>query len=552
MSKSADSVRAAWWSVWWHADYSWDGLARKPIGAVDSDASRGSRDEMLSLQDYWRRDPGSGAIRSDAELIAAGELVQDPVVGKPWHIAHVPLYWDENEQRMPAKLGWDAAKRSRLISVLTERVARSRDTEIDGIECNAIGLDERAQLEGVVLLDALELRHLAKGAVNLDCARAYLRHWDGTSCVFGNGANFTAALFDGVVSFQDARFEGWASFWNGIFTGIAHFSSCGFAREVSFWNTTYLSEAAFNAARFKGGARFFHAQFTDHVSFEGASFFGESGGMILFQTAKFSDGANFKSIAFSPDPRGYSACFSGAIFDGAIDFRNCSLRIASAFNNCNLKTKIILDAEHDRLVRRNFFREVLPAIYAASNHDPSTRNRLLAELEGGCRALKQSMGAARDEVMEQRYYRLQLIARYRQVSEGKFERCISMLYGAMSDFGSSLIRPVAALLVLILISALGFMAASSGAADAWSAIRFSLTNVTRPLHVWTSEFQTSVSAACQATSPHPYNAWLGSLYDCDGGLWWLLLQLLCTFQGLLALACYFLFGLAIQRRFHMK
>nr|MCU0946133.1 hypothetical protein [Rubritepida sp.] len=71
MTKTEAELLAGWWEAWWAADFSWAGLAGKPLGSSDDDAPLGLRGET-NLQAYWRRDPLTGLTRDDAEMRAAG------------------------------------------------------------------------------------------------------------------------------------------------------------------------------------------------------------------------------------------------------------------------------------------------------------------------------------------------------------------------------------------------------------------------------------------------------------------------------------------------
>src|SRR5262249_38409208 len=116
-------------------------------------------------------------------------------------------------------------------------------------------------------------------------------------------------------------------------------------------------------------------------------------------------------------------------------------------------------------------------------------DRGLKELEGGCRAIKLAMGRERDEQMEQRYYRFQLMSRRRQKGAPFGEKLFSLLYGAFGDYGASMVRPFIALGVILVgfaavyysyAATLGLLGKDTLKA-AWDAFDFSLANVFKPL-----------------------------------------------------------------------
>jgi hypothetical protein len=77
-ARTRQEIEAAWWARWRAQDFSWAGLARKPLGANLMGKMHGGLHAERTLQEYWRRDPASGAVRDDAAMEAAGELVRAP------------------------------------------------------------------------------------------------------------------------------------------------------------------------------------------------------------------------------------------------------------------------------------------------------------------------------------------------------------------------------------------------------------------------------------------------------------------------------------------
>jgi hypothetical protein len=150
-----------------------------------------------TLQDYWRADPGTGRLRSEDELIAAGELIrrpappaetaapnlrhpgageagaQDPglfpsdspksldpglspaasprMTADPetYHIAHLPLQY--KDETPTGKADWP---QDRLDPLLRPRLAAAGETTCKGpwYDRTITSPDRRAQLDGCVLL----------------------------------------------------------------------------------------------------------------------------------------------------------------------------------------------------------------------------------------------------------------------------------------------------------------------------------------------------------------------------------------------------------------
>ncbi len=97
--KNRERLEAEWWDEWRRADYSWSGLAKKRLGDEPVSSRQGLFGET-NLQAYWRRDPQTGIMRTDEEMLEVGELVRGPQ-GELWHLAHVPLEWGEGHSACP-------------------------------------------------------------------------------------------------------------------------------------------------------------------------------------------------------------------------------------------------------------------------------------------------------------------------------------------------------------------------------------------------------------------------------------------------------------------
>jgi hypothetical protein len=237
---------AKWWDAWRAADYSWEGLAKKPwagfsvfrVGEQEIAAETESREiyrvespsarrmaamqldvagklvdrlevetrpeefvpagaEALreaTLQGYWRADPQTGRLRSDTELIDAGELIV--AEGRPaYHIAHLPLTHADG-----AATGKAACAKDALDPLLAARLAAAGATTWEGAHYDRTltSPDRRAQLNGCVLLtfDRQALSPRNSKRLSLTCKNAFFL-W-GCSCsgtAFWGDTTFGRATF---------------------------------------------------------------------------------------------------------------------------------------------------------------------------------------------------------------------------------------------------------------------------------------------------------------------------------------------------------------------
>src|SRR4028119_128459 len=111
------ALEDAWWQKWWEQNYSWEGLRRHSCPSGHRYARQAS--PPISLQTYWRAGGEDRRPRADEQM--QSELVTDPE-GRLWHIAHVPLRWQDGS---PAKEGWTAEQHAGLRRLLEQRLQQS-------------------------------------------------------------------------------------------------------------------------------------------------------------------------------------------------------------------------------------------------------------------------------------------------------------------------------------------------------------------------------------------------------------------------------------------
>ncbi|HEY6348947.1 MAG TPA: pentapeptide repeat-containing protein [Candidatus Angelobacter sp.] len=162
-----------------------------------------------------------------------------------------------------------------------------------------------------------------------------------------NEADFEDMKVDGDLIFDKAVIEGEATFvglkigGGGIFRGaqfcsnaktrfdLTHFQGGAFFQDVSFTGKADFlgvqidAGARFNGAKFNDTARFEASRFTGLVEFRSGKWeFTENG---FLKTTDYS-GASFKEVAFDHARFEQDACFDDAIFNGRVDFRDCTFR----------------------------------------------------------------------------------------------------------------------------------------------------------------------------------------------------------------------------------
>ena len=168
---------------------------------------------------------------------------------------------------------------------------------------------------------------------------------------FSGHAAFSKAQFSGNANFSDAQFSGDAAFSKAQFSGYAGFSDAQFSGDATFEEAQFSRDAYFAEAKFSGKARFWEAEFSGDATFAEAQFSGDA----TFEEAQFSRDADFAEAQFSGNAAfsdaqfsGYAA-FSKAAFIIRADFRTATFTGNTAFENTRFKGRVdFLAAKSDR------------------------------------------------------------------------------------------------------------------------------------------------------------------------------------------------------------
>lgn len=415
---------------------------------------------------------------------------------------------------------------------------------------------------------------------------------------FGNNLSFLNATISGPANFGRSTFEGNVDFQRVQFA-YAAFSRSIFEGEVSFANAAFKEDAAFASCHFKAGFNFIGGKNAGETylrgsivdkdfSANGRRFEGRAhcenmafNGPVDLRTAIFESAATFEGARWPREPRHWHGALRQTLFKGPANFATKEWGALAAFDGATFERGIKLHNAGEKTARQRFMSERTGAIEAshvdaneylqsirARNADidpffpqpltpePSRRELSkfrrrqrelrLRELEGGCRILKREMERGANKSMEQLLYRFELQSRRVQRSTPLWEKALSDLYGIVSDYGGSMLRPLTALTGLLVAFSSVFYATAVwtqvstwGAwSDALQAFEFSWANVFRPLSALTatSDPEGTLSERLFAQDNPPLHAALvvGS-----------------TIESILAILLAFLFALSVRRRFQI-
>jgi uncharacterized protein YjbI with pentapeptide repeats len=558
-----------------------------------------SKRRAATLQDYWRLDPHSRQLRDEHAM--RGELISKD--GQPtYHLVHLPLHYDNSESTGKFDSGGDhlsAILSERL--KYSGATAGTFRFEFGPSGWRPRGADRRIQLTGAVLRDTLvdhahDLHVLAKSC-------CWTSDVDFDAATFGQGTEFAGNLFCANARFHRSHFKGDARFTMVDFCGRADFEGAVFDGECSFFRAVFRTRANFRAGSFGSTVWFNEAQFDNVVfrgrDFLGLAYFGGSRftGEMDFVSATFSKATSFELITWPKNARDRHASFDHASFRSAVSFKGAGFSSIAAFAGASFEGGLQIDDLGDReseIVFRSELRDAKSAAVrdamewnaaqlsasgdAAKTGDPSKiilvvedRNLLgwldeesphrlsrqlrknpairlklsqfreirLMELESGCRTLKRTTVSSANKAREQTFYRYEMIVRRTERSTPIQEKAASYLYELVSNYGSSLLRPIISLACTIVAFAMiGWLWIEDGTRATKAvvtALEFSWTNASRPL------------SSLVSAQPHG----LAALAAAKGDWVSFGVSALATVESAIAIVLFFFFALAVRRRFHI-
>ncbi|MDV6333153.1 hypothetical protein [Asticcacaulis sp. 201] len=511
---SPEEITKRAWERWREMDFSWDGLAL-PYN-VEINDERGARQidwkandgANKTLQRYWLIDPQTGDERTYKDLVANKEIIEAPGQ-KPYHIVHLPLYYDAEETQPTVKQQEPDKIRQKISEVISERILAIWEPKGEKRISNFLWLN------GAVLQD-VEFDHSKREdqliAVFDDAI--FTEYFELTHFAKNVAADFERAVFLGYANFSGVDSSDELNFENSHFLQIVNFSKfninylnlnqCFVNGNIYFDNSkiNYISavESIFNSqfrssyllcnsgkfdgVRFNKNISFISSKFSESIIFLNCDFFK----IVEFLKCTLSDvffrdstlydyfhfyGSILETLDFERVkwPKDFDKCrkvFENTTFLGTVSFAGGTPTSFAAFYGALFKWGVRFDQVTEAEAAANFQRELNAARNHWRNEAPashiflshfgfaaksyrSARDQLLLEIESGCRALKQAMANTADKNMEQIFYRFETLARRYQSKTSVPEKIISRIYQLSSRYGASYMRPMSGLLIICLL-----------------------------------------------------------------------------------------------------
>jgi hypothetical protein len=241
---------------------------------------------------------------------------------------------------------------------------------------------------------------------------------------------------DADIDFSYVDFEQGAVF-GGYLVRNCFFLNATFSGAAVFARTTFSEAAHFDGAAFSSWASFGGAAFSGGASFDGATFSGNAS----FGGAAFSGGASFDGAAFSG-----GASFGGAAFDQESSFVNAEMKGETFFEDAVFKTE-----------PPRFFGAKLHqgTVWRGITWPPKPKNKDKAgTFIDAYACLKLEMDRLKKHEDELNFFALELQSR--RIEQGPVWGFPFAIYGVLSDYGRSYLRPLGALIVVAAIGAAAF------------------------------------------------------------------------------------------------
>ena len=449
---------------------------------------------------------------------------------------------------------------------------------------------------------------------------------DFNSAIFSGDAWFKSATFSGDAEFNSATFSGDALFDSVVFAGDVSFQGDGasfsvepfqllpMARsdkekaksgDVAFADkferviedgsisTRAFKRASFEDCVFLGDVNFNNRDFTEATSFRRSEFWR----LVSFHGSRLHQGVSFYNAIFRYAIHRDRQCVRCGPKSGGRDWPevrdDVKRRLYEADEKAGKTASSVeewdLVFEEGRSKTAKEFRDLDKSKYDAREnkgfwtklgsqclnfvrrieHKPEpvkvdTQEDYFEELEGCYRTLKLAMEDKRDRVEEGKFFSLEIKTRRRRRRPNVlyWERLMSDLYGGTSDYGNSVVRPVAWILLFMLVFGVLYALQGSSSLLGWDwkvpnfaelgqGFSYSAGRVFG-FGPWGSEPEActmmgqllNVQPEKDVICADGHNGW---------GVWTAFgIKALATVQTLMAIILVFLSGLAVRRRFQIN
>jgi Pentapeptide repeats (9 copies) len=301
--------------------------------------------------------------------------------------------------------------------------------------------------------------------------------------------SFDQSIFPSDASFDSATLSGDALFGSATFSGDAIFESATFSRDAFFGSATFSGNASFDSATFSRDAFFGSATFSRDAFFGSATFSGPT----LLTEVRFNADADFrhakfeKPVTFARSIFRQAANFEGIDSVAAFSLTDATFNQVPSFIGAAFKGKVRLDNVETPRDRWTFG--------YTPDKDATARFRELRRQAAEAQDRERELEFFAQEIRTGRFHGKGLPSWVPKVWSWRF--WFGLGFGAFSNFGRSLSRPLLLWLALTALFAAFYLGEHEDMRNARDALAPSGRFGTLTAHVATTRDALANPPACR-------------------------------------------------------
>ncbi|HBU99066.1 pentapeptide repeat-containing protein [Thalassospira lucentensis] len=262
---------------------------------------------------------------------------------------------------------------------------------------------------------------------------------------FCKESDFSTSIFDTTIIFDESQFIENVTFSQSHFKSFIYFQGTEFHKEAKFTKSIIKGQLSFKPKIVKQQVSFSGASFSEHADFSGTQFDGD----VIFTDTHFEKSALFSNCYFQKE-----AIFLRTVFAGYTSFENSSF----SDQTCpNFRSTVFLETRSPELYGTSIK-------YQVSEECPCHKILNICKYDDGYeryRILKKMAAQNHNHDDEVYYFSLEMKAKrhhlHKYTDLSKFVvLAFNHAYGALSDFGQSIVRPLTGLLLTALFFAYSY------------------------------------------------------------------------------------------------
>jgi hypothetical protein len=365
--------------------------------------------------------------RKDGSALRNDGVELSPASQNPWYVLATVYgeYEDGYDHELAAKNrriwnGWACARKSD-----DERAKLAKRVSLLSEDLADLTTEEESALQDAFFNRLPQAVSIPKPNAEVDMSGTHFSLPLGLEkCVFPHPTHFDFTVFSKYANFRFAAFTGQVNYFFAEFRSAANFRCASFDGVADFHSALLNGDAYFQSAVFHAVADFHRVTLSSSVNFHSTVF----NGYANFHSVTFNKFSDFQSAAFS-----IYADFRFAAFSGTANFSNQMFAGQTVF----------ADAD---------FNGAVPKFYQRTLHQdtefttkqanwPTLTKDNAGESKRAYTRLRQMMSELHKPDDEHFFFRQEM--RCKLLMEDGWNRWPIRIFGALSDYGYSVMRPIA-------------------------------------------------------------------------------------------------------------